>query len=324
MAVLHPLKVVITNYPEGKTQQLETANNPEDETAGSRTIPFGKTLFIEQDDFLEQPNNKFFRLTIGSEVRLKSAYIIKAERVDKDENDNPTIVYCTYDSKSLSGSGSSESQRKVKATIHWVSSEHAKQIEVRDYDRLFKVPSPDGDKDVDFMSHLNDNSFTKETAYAEPMLAEANPGAHIQFQRLGYFICDQDSTATKKVFNKTVALRDTWSKQQQPKTSQPKQQDKPMDVFRRLGKKYTGLSAEKQIDARAQLEGLSSSVSIEELAPLFNTAAKKIGTRIAVVIILKQLLLSGTKQTQEMTAFITKAQEDNNQLLATYAQEISL
>ena len=324
MAVLHPLKVVITNYPEGQTQQLETANNPEDETAGSRTIPFGKTLFIEQDDFLEQPNNKFFRLTIGTEVRLKSAYIIKAERVDKDENGNPTIVYCTYDSKSLSGSGSSESQRKVKATIHWVSSEHAKQIEVRDYDRLFKVPSPDGDKDIDFMSHLNDNSFTKETAYAEPMLAEASPGAHIQFQRLGYFICDQDSTATKKVFNKTVALRDTWSKQQQPKTPQPKQQDKPMDVFRRLGKKYTGLSAEKQIDARAQLEGLSSSVSIEELAPLFNTAAKKIGTRIAVVIILKQLLLSGTKQTQEITAFITKAQEDNNQLLATYAQEISL
>ena len=217
-----------------------------------------------------------------------------------------------------------ESQRRVKATIHWVSYEHAQPIEVRDYDRLFKVPSPDGDKEVDFMSHLNEDSFTIETAYAEPMLAEANPGAHVQFQRLGYFICDQDSTATKRVFNKTVALRDTWSKQQQPKATLPKQQDKPMDILRRVGKKYTNLSEDKQKDARAQIEALSSSISLEELTPLFNTAAKKIGTRIAVVFVLNQLLLSGTKQTEEMTAFITKAKEDNNQLLATYAQEISL
>ena len=151
MSVFNPIKVVITNYPSGQTEQLNTENNPEDSLAGTRTIPFSNTLYIEREDFQEEANNTFFRLKIGGEVRLKSAYIIRAATVEKDASGNIETVYCTYDPKSLSGSGTPESQRKVKATIHWVSSVEAKKISVRQYDRLFNTPSPDGDKDTDFM-----------------------------------------------------------------------------------------------------------------------------------------------------------------------------
>ena len=325
MAVLNPIKVVITNYPDDKTEMLQTDNNPEDATAGTRELPFGKTLYIEQDDFKEEANRKFFRLKIGGEVRLKSAYIIKAETVEKDAAGNVSTIHCTYDPKSLSGSGTEESQRKVKATIHWVSASHAKEIEVRQYDRLFKTASPDSDKEVDFMTHINPNSLSVQTAFAEPMLADATPEDRFQFQRLGYFVCDKTSTSTKKVFNKTVGLRDTWEKQQQkPEQAKPQQhQLKPIDELRRIGKKFANLSDEKQEMVSAQIAAFSAQISYDELEPLFNTATKKVGTRAVVLLALKEQLksISATPQARE---FIAKAQQDNNELLVKLSDGIKV
>ena len=211
MAVLDPIKVVITNYPE-TTEWLSSENNPEDEKAGSREIPFSKEIYIEREDFKEQANRKFFRLKLGGEVRLKSAYIIKAESCTKDKNGNILEVQCTYDPKSKSGSGTQESMRKVKGTLHWVSVPNAISVQVRQYDRLFSNPNPDADKEIDFMEYLNPNSFQTVTAFAEPSLQAAKTGEKFQFQRLGYFCVDKDSTADTPVFNKTVGLRDTWAK----------------------------------------------------------------------------------------------------------------
>lgn len=322
MAVLKPIKVVITNYPDGKNEKLTTENNPEDLTAGMRTVSFSKTLYIEQEDFMEEGNNKFFRLKLGGEVRLKSAYIIKAESVEKDTSGNITTVFCTYDPKSLSGSGTPESQRKVKATIHWVEATNARKIEVRAYDRLFKTASPDEDKEVDFMTHLNPNSFFVKTAYAEPMLAAANAGDHFQFQRLGYFVCDKDSTADHKVFNKTVGLRDTWEKQQQkPAQPQRHQTIKPIDRLKQLGKKFMSLSVEKQEAAEKEIRQLAHQLSQADLAPLFETATKKTGTRMAVLIAVREHQTSGQMLDASAQDFIKKAQEDNNAQLAAYAQK---
>ncbi|WP_298997401.1 glutamine--tRNA ligase/YqeY domain fusion protein [uncultured Tenacibaculum sp.] len=212
MAVLDPVKLVITNYPEGEEEILIAENNPEDENSGSREVPFSKELYIERDDFKEEANKKYFRLTIGKEVRLKNAYIIKGESCVKDENGNITEIHCTYDPLSKSGSGTEESKRKVKGTIHWVSEKHAVKAEVRAYDRLFLDEAPDSHKDKDFMEFLNPNSLEKITAYVEPSLQTANIGDRFQFQRLGYFNVDNDSTSEALVFNKTVGLRDTWAK----------------------------------------------------------------------------------------------------------------
>jgi glutaminyl-tRNA synthetase len=212
MAVLDPLKLVISNYPTGKEEWLEAENNPEDESAGYRKIPFSKELFIEQDDFREEGNRKFFRLKLGGEVRLKNGYIIKAESCTKDTDGNIIEVQCTYDPKSKSGSGTEESLRKVKGTLHWVSVKHALQVEVRLYDRLFTVESPDTHKDKDFMEFINQDSLKIITAYVEPGLASASIGEQFQFQRIGYFNVDTDSTSEKLVFNRTVGLRDTWAK----------------------------------------------------------------------------------------------------------------
>lgn len=212
MAVLDPVKVIITNYPEGEEEWLEAENNPEDETAGSREIPFSGELYIEKEDFKEEANRKFFRLTIGKEVRLKNAYIIKGEKVVKDENGEIIEIHCTYDPKSRSGSGTEESMRKVKGTLHWVSANHAIQAEVRLYDRLFTVESPAGDKEKDFMEFINPDSLKKVTAYLEPSLKDAVAYEQFQFQRLGYFNVDKDSSANNLVFNRTVTLRDSWAK----------------------------------------------------------------------------------------------------------------
>jgi len=212
MAVLDPVKLIITNYPEGETELLVAENNPEDESAGSREIPFSRELYIEREDFKESANRKFFRLTLGKEVRLKNAYIIKGEDVVKDEEGNITEIHCTYDPKSKSGSGTEESLRKVKGTLHWVSAKHAVPVEVRMYDRLFTESSPDTHKDKDFMEFVNPNSLTVISAFAEPSLAISKPGDFFQFQRLGYFIVDPDTTADTIVFNRTVPLRDSWAK----------------------------------------------------------------------------------------------------------------
>ncbi|MBP6039377.1 MAG: glutamine--tRNA ligase/YqeY domain fusion protein [Flavobacterium sp.] len=212
MAVLDPVKLVITNYPEGQEEWLEAENNPEEEVMTYRKVPFSKELYIEREDFQEEAHKKFFRLTLGTEVRLKNAYIIKGESVIKDENGNITEIHATYDVDSKSGSGTEASQRKVKGTIHWVSISHAKEAEVRVYDRLFTNESPDKDKEVDFKEFINPNSLKVITGYVEPSLVTSKELDHFQFQRLGYFCVDRDSTAEKLVFNKTVGLRDTWAK----------------------------------------------------------------------------------------------------------------
>lgn len=218
MAVLNPVKLVITNYPEGQEEMLTAENNPEDEDAGFRTVPFSREIYIEREDFREVANKKFFRLKLGKEVRLKNAYIIQANDVVKNEKDEIIEIHCTYDPDSKSGSGTEASQRKVKGTIHWVSIEHALEAEVRLYDRLFTNEAPDAQKDKDFKEFLNPDSLKIiNKAYVEPSLATAVPGDGFQFQRLGYFNVDPDSTNGKPVFNRTVALRDSWAKIQQKK-----------------------------------------------------------------------------------------------------------
>ena len=218
MAVLNPVKLVITNYPEGKEEMLTAENNPEDEDAGFRTVPFSRELYIEKEDFREQANKKFFRLKLGKEVRLKNGYIIQANSVIKDENDEVIEIHCTYDPDSKSGSGTEASMRKVKGTIHWVSIQHALEAEVRLYDRLFTDEAPDAHKDKDFKEFINPDSLNViEKAYVEPSLATASEGESFQFQRLGYFNVDRDSSNDKLVFNRTVALRDSWAKMEQKK-----------------------------------------------------------------------------------------------------------
>ncbi len=217
MGVLDPVKVVITNYPEGEEEWLDAENNPEDDSAGSRKIPFSKEIYIEKEDFREEANKKFFRLKLGKEVRLKNAYIIKAESCTKDTDGNITEIQCTYDPNSKSGSGTEESLRKVKGTLHWVSISHALEAEVRLYDRLFTDESPDTHKDKDFMEFVNPNSLEVITGFLEPSLKEAKAGDQMQFQRLGYFCVDPDTSEDKLVFNKTVGLRDTWAKIEEKK-----------------------------------------------------------------------------------------------------------
>lgn len=212
MAVLDPVKLVITNYPEGQEEWLDAENNPEAEELTFRKVPFSRELYIEREDFKEDADKKFFRLTLGREVRLKNAYIIKGESVVKDENGNITEIHVTYDADSKSGSGTEASKRKVKGTIHWVSIPHAVEAEVRIYDRLFTHENPDGNKEVDFKEYINPDSLKVITGYVEPSLKTAVSGDKFQFQRLGYFAVDKDSTAEKLVFNKTVGLRDTWAK----------------------------------------------------------------------------------------------------------------
>ncbi|HLW14725.1 MAG TPA: glutamine--tRNA ligase/YqeY domain fusion protein [Flavobacteriaceae bacterium] len=212
MAVLDPVKLVITNYPKGKEEWLDSENNPEDETAGYRKIPFSREIYIERSDFKEEANRRFFRLTLGKEVRLKNAYIIKGESVVKDEDGNILEIHCTYDPDSKSGSGTEASKRRVKGTLHWVSIPHALEAEVRLYDRLFSVADPEGDKEVDFIEHINPNSLEIITGYVEPSLKDLEVEDKVQFQRIGYFVVDRDTTEDKLVFNRTVALRDSWEK----------------------------------------------------------------------------------------------------------------
>jgi glutaminyl-tRNA synthetase len=210
MAVLDPVKVIITNYPEGKEEFLTTENNQEDEAAGFREVPFSREIYIEKEDFREEANKKFFRLKLGKEVRLKSAYIIKAESCTKDENGNVIEIQCTYDALSKSGSGSEESLRKVKGTLHWVSVKHAIRAEVRAYDRLFLDEAPDSHKDKNYMEFVNPDSLEIIHAFLEPSLKVAKIGERFQFQRLGYFNVDDDATVDNLVFNKIVGLRDSW------------------------------------------------------------------------------------------------------------------
>ncbi len=209
LAVLRPLKVVITNYPEGKIEELEAGNNPEDTVAGTRKVPFSRELFIERADFMETPVPKYFRLKPGGEVRLKYAYIIKCDEVVKDSLGEILELRCTADLESKSGGATSS--RKIKGTIHWVSAAHALEAEVRLYDRLFTRPEPDADGD--FKSFINPPSLEVVSAKCEPSLGEAKPELRYQFERLAYFALDHDSKPSKLVFNRIITLRDTWAKQ---------------------------------------------------------------------------------------------------------------
>ncbi|MFW2135330.1 glutamine--tRNA ligase/YqeY domain fusion protein [Chryseobacterium sp. TY4] len=213
MAVVDPVKLVIENYPEDKEEFLETENNPEDENAGTRQVPFSREIYIEREDFMEEAPKKFFRLSLGNEVRLKAAYIIKANRVEKDADGNITTIYATYDEDSRSGSGTEASKRKVKGTLHWVSAKHALPIKVNIYDRLFSVEQPDAEKDVDFLNFINPESLKVQNGFGEPSLKDATTEDHFQFQRIGYFIKDKTSTDGQLVFNRTVTLKDSYKPQ---------------------------------------------------------------------------------------------------------------
>jgi len=321
MAVLDPIKVVITNYPEDKEEWLEAENNQEDAAAGFRKVPFSREIYIEKDDFKEEAGSKYFRLKLGGEVRLKNAYIIKANSVVKDENGEITEIHCTYDE---------DTSKKVKGTLHWVSIKHAIEAEIREYDRLFMHESPDNDKDKDFMELLNPKSLTLKTGYLEPSLADVEVGEQFQFQRLGYFNVDDDSKAEKLVFNKTVGLRDSWAKQK-PKPQNNHSQNKPqqqqqkrpaLSVIQQLGKKYTNLPEEKQAKSKAEIQTLAKDVVYDDLEPLFGTAVKKAGTRIATLIALKVLLKNGLERNDAINEFIEKAKEDKNELLVAEASDI--
>ena len=210
MGVLDPVKVVITNYPEDQEEFLTAENNQEDESAGFREVPFSREIYIEKEDFREEANKKFFRLKLGKEVRLKNAYFITANSCTKDADGNVIEIQCTYDPLTKSGSGTEESMRKVKGTLHWVSIKHAVKAEVRAYDRLFLDEAPDAHKDKDYMEFVNPDSLEVITAFLEPSLQSAKIGERFQFQRLGYFNVDDDSTTNNLVFNKIVGLRDSW------------------------------------------------------------------------------------------------------------------
>ena len=321
MAVLDPVKLVITNYPEDKVEWLEAENNQEDESAGFRKVPFSSELYIEKEDFKEEASAKFFRLKLGGEVRLKNAYIIKAESVVKDVNGNIEEIHCTY---------SEDTSRRVKGTLHWVSIEQAVKAEVREYDRLFSDETPDSHQDKSFMEFINPNSLKTIEAFVEPSLKDAKIGDRFQFQRLGYFNVDDDSTLEHLVFNKTVGLRDTWAKVKPKQNTNQNQQKQPqqnnrsaIEQIKSYGKKYDRLPEDKQADAKVDIQELAQKVSYDEVEPLFNTSVKKSGTRIITMITLGVLLKNGLEKNDAITEFIAKALDDKNVLLVAEAAAIS-
>ena len=335
MAVLNPVKVVLQNYPEGQVEILHLENNPEKADAGTHEVPFSRELYIEREDFKEDADSNFFRLSIGHEVRLKSAYIIKAESVVKDAQGNLLEIHCSYDADSRSGSGTEASQRKVKSTIHWVSVPHAIQAEVREYDRLFLDESPDTHESKSYMDFINPNSLKViKYAYLEPHLGQASPNESYQFQRLGYFTLDSDSRAGQLVFNKTVGLKDTWAKQNaatankqqtatKPVAQAPQEAKSALNEIQYIGKKLTNLSGDKLEAALQDIRLQAEQVTYEELEPLFGTAAKKVGTRLAVLVALSVLLAKGTPKTPAAMEFIASCQSDESTTLREEAAKVA-
>ena len=211
MAVMDPIRVVLTNYPEGQTEEMDVVNNPEDPDAGTRKVPFARMVYIERDDFREDPPPKFFRLAPGREVRLRNAYFIKCEEVVKDASGEIVELRCTYDPETRGGDA--PDGRKVKGTLHWVAAHEALEADARLYNHLFTKPDPDDvDEGKDWFANINPDSVVRTTCFVEPSVRGAAPGTRYQFERLGYFCVDSDSTPERLVFNRTVTLRDSWSK----------------------------------------------------------------------------------------------------------------
>jgi glutaminyl-tRNA synthetase len=313
MAVLNPVLLKIVNYPENKEEELFFVDNPESKEPNTRPLTFNSELYIEKEDFSTDPPLGFKRLSIGSEVRLKSGYIVKATHVELDSSGNLTTIYCEYDPKSLSGSGSVESQRKVNTTIHWVCKKTALSAEVREYERLFTSPSPDSDPNIPFESYINKNSLQIRKAFVEPFLSSAKPADKFQFQRLGYFNTDDNSIASQLIFNKTVSLREQKIKKPRPQTAKEMPELKPIEAIKKLGKKYAKLSSDKQSIAKQQVLSLSQKITLNDLAPLFSTAIKKRGTRAVVLISLSALKSRGVSLSVDAKVFVTKALDDQEQ-----------
>ncbi|MDA1268075.1 MAG: glutamine--tRNA ligase/YqeY domain fusion protein [Bacteroidetes bacterium] len=335
MAVLNPVKVILLNYPEGRVEQLPCENNPEDTQAGTHEVPFSRELYLEREDFREEEGKNFFRLTIGQEVRLKSAYIIKGEAVVKDEQENILEIHCSYDPDSKSGSGSEASKRKVKSTVHWVSVVHAIRAEIREYDRLFLEETPDAYEEKNFMEFINPQSLTViQEAYLEPFLANARMNQSYQFQRLGYFTLDSDSLQDHLVFNKTVGLKDTWAKKVDTSLSQaaakPVNQahvaqagKSVLNEIQSTGKKLTNLSGDKLEAALNAIRQQAEGITYKELEPLFGTAAKKVGTRLAVLVALGALLAKGLPKNSSIQAYIDSCQAEESALLQEEARKLA-
>ena len=315
MAVINPLKLVITNFTD-EEKELEVDGH---------IVPFSKEVYIEKEDFKEEAGDNFYRLTIGNEVRLKGAYFIKANKAVKNNDGTITEVHCTYDVDTLSGSGSEASLRKVKGTLHWVSANHAIEAEVRIYDRLFTDATPDSHNNKTFMDFINPNSLKIKRAFIEPFLGNAKPGDSFQFQRLGYFHVDDDSAPERLVFNKTVGLKEASSKKKTAQNTASKQQDNrsAIDKIKSFGKKYDRLPPEARDEAKAKILEYATEVNYEDLEPLFGTSVKKSGTRIITMIALGVLLKNGLEKTPEAIEFIEKALDDKNKLLVEEANTIA-
>ena len=311
MAVLDPLKLIITNYEEGSEEWVTAENNPEDENAGTREVPFSKEIYIEREDFREQANKKFFRLKLGGEVRLKNTYIIKANDVVKDADGNITEVHCTFDKDSKSGSGTEASMRRVKGTLHWVSIKHAVKAEVRLYDRLFNNEAPDANKEVDFKEYLNKNSLEIGTAFVEPSLKTAVAGDKFQFQRKGYFCMDPDSNEETLVFNKTVGLTDSWAKQEK-KEKGPVKNVSFEKVGPLAGKYLKARNDEDREAIKNDIATLSKDISFEFLIPVLKVA--KSNKEILSVVL---VLASGikTEENEDLATFIRINLAANNATL---------
>ena len=322
MAVLNPVLLKITNYPDNQEEQLVFVDNPESKNLNKRVIVFNSELYIEKEDFSLNPQPGFKRLSVGSEVRLKSGYIIKATQVELDSLGNLKTIYCEYDPKSLSGSGSIESQRKVNTTIHWVCKKTSVNAEVREYERLFTSPSPDSDPNVPFESFINNKSLQTRTAFVEPFLLSAKPGNKFQFQRLGYFNTDDDSTESQLIFNKTVSLREGKIKKLKNPSLKQTAELNPLETIKKLGKKFTKLSQEKQKELEETVLGLSKDITLVDLAPLFSTSTKKRGTRAIALICLLGLKSRGVAFSLEANEFVLKAKNDENQRLQELASKL--
>jgi glutaminyl-tRNA synthetase len=286
MAVLDPVKLIIINYPDDQVVWLDAENNPEDEVAGFRKIPFSKEIYIEREDFLEEAPAKFFRLSIGKEVRLKNAYIIKGESVVKDAQGQITEIHATYDPESLSGSGTEASQRKVMGTLHWVSVAQAIPAQVRLYDRLFVDEAPDSHKEKDFLEFVNPNSLQTVIGFVEPSLQDAAVEDKFQFQRLGYFTLDKDSTASQLVFNKTVGLKDAWEEKGK------KEENAITNSLKELNKYFKAASEAERHEISAQLT--TNLQVISNFSLLQNTIKKNLNNTKASLLLVNLILRHST------------------------------